>query len=259
MTLINGVSVQHDFNDMFYADARLLRLDSSQSNRDDTVRHTFTTSLTADYLPTLNQSLVYNGVRDEEGSRSGPSHSIFLRTNADVYRDWSVNLDLGYSTKTPIEGLDTTSTTFRLATNIAPHRTLDFAVDYLGSYDTQRGGVSGFNHIARFQAFWVPFRNLSFFAAVNLRNQARELEGLRVRQQYSINWSPFPDGQLNFLLGYNQAIDPDGNETETLSPEVRWQITRSTLLTLAFDYGTLESESLIRDVKTFRLNFRTIF
>ena len=82
---------------------------------------------------------------------------------------------------------------------------------------------------------------------------------MKVRQQYSINWSPFPDGQLNFLLGYNQTIDADGNETEILSPEVRWQIMRSTLLTLAFDYGTLESESLIREVKTFRLNFRTIF
>jgi hypothetical protein len=258
-TLINGVSVQHEFNDMFYADARLLRLDTSQSNRDDVVRHTFTTSLNADYLPTLSQSLIYNGVHEKEGSRSGQAHSLFLRTNADLYRDWSMNLDLGYTTRSPVFGPDTTSTIIRLATNVSPHRTMNFAVDYLGSYDTQSGGFSGFSHIASIQAFWVPFRTLSFFASVNLRDQVREREGLRVRQQYSVNWSPFPDGQLNFLLGFNQTIDADGNESQILTPEARWQINRSTLLTLAFDFGTIESETLIRDLKVFRLNFRTIF
>ena len=62
--------------------------------------------------------------------------------------------------------------------------------------------------------------------------------------------------QMNFLLGYNETIDANGNETRILSPEVRWQMTRAMLLTLAFDYGTLESDTLIRDVKTFRANFQ---
>jgi hypothetical protein len=258
-TFINSVGVQHDFNQMFYGDAKLQRTDTRQSIRDDTVFHTLTTSLTADYFPTLSQTLTYTGHHDQEGSRTGQRHSIFLRTNADLYRDWSLNLDLGYSTRSPIEGFDATSTIWRLATNISPHRTLNFTVDYLGSYDTQEGGLAGFNHIARFQAFWVPIRTLSFFAAINLRDQAREREGLRVRQQYSVNWSPFPDGQMNFFLGYNETIDADGNGSRILSPEVRWQITRAMLLTLAFDYGTLESETLKRDVKSFRANFRLLF
>jgi hypothetical protein len=257
--LVNSVGISHEFNPIFYGTARVLRADTDESDRDDSVRHTYTASLTADYLPTLDQTLIYSGTHEKTGGRTSYTNSLLLRTNADVYRDASVSLDLGYSMITPLEGPDTTSTTLRLATNIYPHRTLNFSVDYLGSYDTERGGDSGLNHIGRFQAFWVPTRTLSFFAAVNLRDQEREARGLQVSQQYAVNWSPFPDGQLNFLFGYSYLRDSDDNETRQFTPQVNWQIRRATLLTLIFSFGTIESNSTIQDVRSLRVNFRTLF
>jgi hypothetical protein len=100
---------------------------------------------------------------------------------------------------------------------------------------------------------------LSFFAGVNLRDKQSRGEGLFVSQDYSIQWAPFPDGDLNFSLGYNRSIDTDDNESQILSPQIRWQISRSTLLTADFNIGTTESQSEKRDFKAFHVELQTYY
>jgi hypothetical protein len=258
-TLTNGFSVQHDFTPRLYGDARVLRMDTFDTERPDATRHTYSASLSADILPTLDQSLIYSGNHDQEGDLTGYANSILLRTNADVYRDWSLYLDLAFSARTPLRGADGTSTSIRLSTNIDPNPKMSLTVDYLGSWDTQTGTPSGWNQNARFQAFWLPLSTLSVFASVNLRDQARDRTGLQVAQNYSINWSPFPDGMLTFNLAFNQVMDTQDRESRTLTPRIDWQITRQSLLTVSFDYGTIESDTVKRDLKVLRTNFRTFF
>jgi len=258
-TWLNSVSIEHEFSPMFYGDVRVLRNDTTETDRDDTTRHTYNASLTGDYLPTLSQTLTYNGYYDQMGDLTGYGNSLLLRTNADPYRDWSLNLDLGFTAKTPVDGPETTSTFFRLATNIAPNPRLTFTLDYFGSWvtDTERG--ASFNQILRFRGFWLPFPTLSLFAAINLRNFERDVRGLRIFQNYSINWSPFPDGLLNFTLAYNQTIDANDNESRIFSPAIRYQVTRTSLLTVSFDIGTIETQTDSRDVKALRVNIRTFY
>ncbi len=86
-----------------------------------------------------------------------------------------------------------------------------------------------------------------------------EREGLEVAQDYSVNWSPFPDGLLRFSVGYNRTVDTNSNTTSALSPQIDWQITRTSLLTLRFNLGTVETDQDERDVKNFRLTFRTFY
>jgi hypothetical protein len=258
-TLLNSVGIEHEFSPMFYGDIRVLRNDVTETDLDDTTRHTYNASLTGDYLPTLSQTLTYNGHYDQLGDLSGHGNALLLRTNADPYRDWSLNVDLGFTAKTPVVGPETTSTYFRLATNIAPHPTLSFTLDYFGSWDTDDLRGASFNQIFRFRGFWTPIPTLSLFAAINLRDFERDAQGLRIFQNYSINWSPFPDGLLNFTVAYNQTIDTMNNESRILSNAIRYQVTRTTLLTLSFDVGTIESPTDIRDVKILRVNFRTFY
>ena len=217
-------------------------------------------SFIADWLPTLNQTLVYSGRHDDIGGRTGISNAILLRTNADVYRDWGVNLDLAFNANNPAFGPDNTSASFRLNTNIAPNERMNFTIDFLGSWDTETGRPSGFNYIGRFQAFWLPIPTFSVYANVNLRDQLRDQnEGLKVSQNYSVNWAPFPDGTLDFNLAYNQTIDTRNNQIRALTPEINWQITRTALLTLSFDYGTIETDAETRDLKVLRMRFRAYF
>jgi hypothetical protein len=256
--LTNGLNVRHDFMPWLYGDARVQRTDTMGTQRPDSASHSYSTSLHADFLPTLDQRLIYSGRHDQLAGDTGYENSIFLRTNADIYRDWSVVLDLGYSARSALRGEDGTSTTLRLSTNIAPNPKTSFTIDYTGSYETQ-ARLAGFDHKARFQVFWVPIRTLSLFAQVSLRDNVREAGGVKVAQDYSANWVPFPDGQVTFNLAFNQTIDTEGNEVRALTPRIELRVMRNLVLTMSFDYGTIETRTEKRDVRTLRTNLRAFF
>jgi hypothetical protein len=258
-TFTNSISLQHIFNPIFFANARVLRTDGTETLRKDTTHHSYSASLEADYFETLHQSLVYSGVHDKAQLGTSYTNSIFLRTNADIYEGWSSNLDLGFSAKSPIDEANINTTNVRVSTDVDPNPRLKFLADYRFAWNTQSGEPSWTDHNARFQGFWVPLRTLSFFAAVRLRYRERERQGLEVAQDYSVNWAPFPDGLLRFSVGYNRTVDTNSNTTSALSPQIDWQVTRTSLLTLRFNLGTVETDQDERDVKNFRLTFRTFY
>jgi hypothetical protein len=258
-TVSNSVSLQHYFSPWLKADGRVIRTDTNRTLRGDSVHHAYTASLRADLLDTLTQTLIYSGRHDKDGKLTSITNSVFLRTDADLYDGWSANLDLGYSWRDPFEARDFTNATVRIATNVDPNPRLNFNADYVLSWITEQGEPSRLDQQARIQGFWVPLRTLSFLAAVNLRDRWFDGEGLKIAQAYSANWAPFPDGLLNFSLAYNYTIDTQDNEISTFSPEVSWQMTRTTLLTVRFDLGTFESDTEKRDVRNIRATLRTSY
>jgi hypothetical protein len=258
-TLTNSIALRHYFRPNVIGNARFLRTDDQVTSRDDLVHYSYTTSLRVDYFETLNQTLIYSGFHDDAGDGTNYSNSIFLRTNADLYEGWSSNLDLGFTARHPIEGGDLTSSTFRISTDIDPNPKLNFALDYRFSWNTKTGESSWLDQNARFQGFWVPVRTLTLFAAVGLRDRGREEDGLQVAQDYSVNWSPFPDGLLRFSLSYNRTVDLRSNTTSALSPQIDWEVTRNSLLTLRFNLGTVETDDATREVKNVRLTLRTFY
>jgi hypothetical protein len=237
----------------------VLRTDTTETDRDDAVNHAYTASITADHLDTLRQTLIYSGRHDEEGGRTSNANSIFLRTDAELYEGWSADLDLGYSWESPLDAADNTSATLRISTNVDPNPRLSFTLDYLVSWNTEKGGPSSIDQNARFQGFWNPVRTLSFFAGVALRHKESEGEGLKVAQDYSVNWAPFPDGWLNLSLAYNHSVDTNDNETRVLSPQIDWQLTRTMFLNLRFNFGTIESDTLTSDVMNIRATLRASY
>jgi hypothetical protein len=258
-TLTNSLSLEHVFSPMFVANARLLRADGTETRRGDVTDHTYTASLSAHYLDTLSQTLVYSGTYNRDENGSGTRDSILLRTNADLYREWSMILDVGYLRKDPILGAAGTNTLLRLSTNLIPNPKLQFTMDYSGSWRTETGDSTRLDQNARFQAFWVPLRTLSLFARIDFRKHGSTGESLQVGQDYSVTWSPFPDGALNFTLAYNQTADTRNNKSRILSPGIRWRITPASLLTVRFNLGTIETESEISDVRNLRAEFKIFY
>ena len=147
----------------------------------------------------------------------------------------------------------------RISTDVDPNPRLNFAFDYLLSYNTETGRSSSWDHTGRFQGFWVPLRTLSFFASLGLRYKEREAEGLELDQNYSVNWAPFPDGLLNLSLAYNHTIDTRDNESRIFSSQIDWQLTRTTLLTVRYNVGTIENDRVTNDVQNVRATFRTYY
>jgi len=258
-TLTNSISLRHILTPKLVADARILRTDATETDRSDLTHHSYSASLTADFLDTLHQTLVYSGYHDAVAGSTTYANSIFLRTDADLYEGWSSNLDMGYSARRLLEGDDVTSSTLRISTDLDPNPRLNFVVDYRLSWNTQTRESSWLDQNARFQGFWVPLRTLSFFASIRLRYRGRDIDRFKVAQNYSVNWAPFPDGLLRFTLGYNRSVDTQNNTVSALSPQIDWQVTRTTLLSLRFNLGTVETEQETSDVNNVRLTLKTYY
>jgi hypothetical protein len=255
----NSVSVYATLHPRVFASARVLRSDVSQSGREDTVNHAYSASVTANYFDTLRQTFVYSGNHNDDSRGTSYTNSLLLRTDADLYRGWSANLDLGFSSRESTLDVGTTTTFLRVGTDVRPHRTLNFAIDYRVALNTEAGASSTIDQTARFQGFWVPIRTLSFFAAIGLRHKESQRESLEVDQDYSASWSPFPDGALRFSVGASLSKDKMGNEIKSLSPQIDWRILRTTFLNLSFNIGTIESETQMSHVKSVRATLRTSY
>jgi hypothetical protein len=249
--LSNSVYLRHRFNRIFSGTTSFAQTDRTL-NDEQSVNNTYSASLRAAYLETLEQILTYSGTQTSEDEGSGSTDSLFLRTNAELYRGWSAFLDLGYSSDSPAGRADATSTIIRSGTNIVPNAKTTININY-SITDTQESGGENrqtSKSILDTQIFLTPFRALSLNA--KLRFEDRE-DSTTTSQNYSANWSPFPDGDLQFFFTYTETLRPeDDQESRTIGPSMKWTIGRHAFLDMA--YTVTENETRLQTIESNSLN-----
>ena len=84
------------------------------------------------------------------------------------------------------------------------------------------------------EVFFTPFRALSLSASINYIEREDFSSTL---QQYSVNWSPFPEGDLQFFFLYNETLENEPNREETsLGPGFNWKISNHFSLRSSYTY-----------------------
>ena len=66
---------------------------SGQGDADDT-NQSYSLAFSGNYLETLSQSLIFSGSQSDSSDGDSDSKSVNLRTSADLYTGWSMNIDL---------------------------------------------------------------------------------------------------------------------------------------------------------------------
>jgi hypothetical protein len=259
--LTNSVSGRRILSPIFTTNARFLRSDTWESEREHTARNQLAASIRGDYLDTFKQTLSYSGTYDDEEEGWSGTSSIFLRNSADLYRDWSANLDTGFSWRRPTGGGSNTSTTIRLGTSAVPHRRVHLRLDYSIGWVEESNQSSQRDQSLNAQGFWLMLDTLRLFAAVSYRDRETGAadEKPRVSQDYSVSWAPFPDGSVDLSLRYSRSKATEGRDSWTISPELRWQIARGLLLTVTYSIGTVESVTERSDVETWTGRLRIFY
>ncbi|MFH1216989.1 MAG: hypothetical protein V1706_10865 [Pseudomonadota bacterium] len=241
--LNSGANLRHIFSQMFSGNMRVTRSEISEKEGSDSTSHTFSTSLTGNYLETFNQTLTYSyGHNDDEEEGTSSVNSVILRSNLDLYDGWSMNLDNGYSWQYPEEGGESTNIFARVGTTIIPNRWMHVTLDYEIAKSTQTDEPDIREQTGGMMISWVPFSTLSLSADLSFTDEKGAYNDSYTRQFYAFNWSPFPDGTMQFSLSCGDSQDTDGEKTTSLSPSVKWQVTRNSLLTLEYSVGNYEDE-----------------
>ena len=258
--LTNDVFFNHIFNQIFSITATGQRTDNSFDSEDSTT-YNYGASLIAVWLNTFSQSLTYSGTYLDEDRGNAYQNSIFLRNNAILYRGWSMFVDGGYGWEEPVQSNSQITTwTLRSGTNIKPNDRLTLNLNYLYRRTDQPDLEIGPETDQQFdiQAFFIPFDTLSFFAKVSVVDNQNE--GTNTFQNYSVNWSPFPDGDLQFFFTYDETLrSQDDREERVFGPSLKWTIGRFGLLDLAYTWSRSEDNIQKVDSKIINGNLRIIF
>jgi hypothetical protein len=255
----NDLYVQHLFNKKFSGSARLSRVDDTSDNVKSSSLY-YTLSMRAAYLSTLSQTLTYSGNRTEEQDGESKRDAIFLRTNAILYSGWSAFVDMGYSAdKFPGNPESSKSTTIRSGTNLEPNEKVVINLDYSATktHGMEIGNVNIPMTKLGLQVLYTPF------PALSLNGQFQALEtgsNRRTLKDYSINWSPFSDGGVQFNFLFSETLTPEtGEKTRVIGPNIKWSIGRYASLDIFYNFNQSETSTMAVNTRSLIANLRLIF
>ena len=107
------------------------------------------------------------------------------------------------------------------------------------------------------QAFYNPFSNLSLFGRINVVDRDNDTNTF---QNYSLNWSPFPDGDLQFFFVYTETLRSSSDQRETIiGPGLRWDIGRHISVDMTYNYTRNETATLKTESDIFNSNLQLVF
>jgi hypothetical protein len=255
---INGLFLKHKFSDILIGNANGQRTDTSDLD-EDTVTYDYGASLKAQWLETFDQSLTFSGTYENLEAGTSSTNSIFLRNNASLYKGWSMYTDVGYSWQETVDGLNYGTTTLKSGTSIQPNAKLNIDAYYSYKIHDQSGPDSGSINETEWdvQAFYNPFTNLSILARLNYLDRG---QGSQTYQNYTANWSPFPDGDLQFFFVYSETLRSPGDQNDrTIGPGLKWTIGRHIFINGSYNYTKSTTSTQEIESNIFYADLRLVF
>jgi hypothetical protein len=205
---------------------------------------TYNTGVAYIPLPTLNHTLTFGGRFELFKGKTKITNSIYLNNSAELYRNLSVNLGLGYSKARFETGQNSDSVDFIFGAELVPNRNLTLSLAYQDNEARQSGGgqpsKTSYNRTATATATFRPFEAIYLSGGYSIFMQS-DTDTVTL-QNYSVSWSPFRGGDLQFNFSFLQSFDSGQDEKSTnISPSVRWNIRPGS--TLDVSYSILDSKS----------------
>ena len=268
-TLSNALSATYRFSRIFLGTARFAREDGEVLGEKRTA-YVYNATITATPLRTLTNSLVYSGRNEDIAGATRDSYSIFLNNTAQLYQGLSMNLNGGVTNSHEVDGSNLKSTIITLGSSIVPHKTMTWTL-YLTrtSADQSRPGVDDVSTESRRADLTVtynPFRTLYLLSSFQVVNDTVHgggqgtQQGYRTLQNYGLNWSPFPNGALQFRFSYNETRRPQDQVTDRfISPGVRYMINSRSFLDLSYQISHNDTAAQTVDTQIFTANVKIFF
>lgn len=249
-TISNGLSFQHRFSTVFSGRARVAREDGQEKDG-SRVAYLYTAAVTAVPLETLLHTLVYSGKNETVAGNMTSSNSLFLYNNAKLYEGIDVSLGGGFSSTEEESGRMTDSTQVNASATLVPNTVVTINLVYNDTSTKTKGGNVAGETTDSLRAWEsdlgiTPVRTVYLFGSYRLEDRTQKgVSDRRNIKNYTVNWSPFPDGTLHLNLYYNETLrSEDDSRERSFVPSLRWNITPRSYLDLS--YQKLRTESRIQ-------------
>jgi hypothetical protein len=242
----NGLFVNHAFNPILSTSANA-SIEVGEEQDQSRVALLYYASLVATPFRTLSHNLVFSGNNQTVGDLTNRSNAVALYNTAQLYKgvDATLNLGVALTSEEQIGGgwVDRRRLYVNPGINVSPHPSLVLTVYYLGQQLHTSGApatpADATENRVDLGASWTPFRSLFLSATVNIVTET--WQEARIQQNYGLNWTPFPDGQLQFSFFYSDSYYPD--RSTVVQPTLRWYLSPRRRSYLDLSYQRNRSES----------------
>jgi len=260
-TLSNGLSVNHAFGRIFSAYARAAYEQGRQPDGYRTAAVTNAT-LTVDPISTFRSSLLYTGQDERIAGLPRTRRGFFVQNSAQLYQGVDFLFGFGWNATTRETGEIAHDRLLNASATIVPRERVSLTFNY-DDTTTRRSGTfvgSPQSHTRRLYAAVAvdPFRTLH----VALGEEVIAISGQRTRTTFNIdvNFSPFPDGRLQFLFASNEALRAleFGKDRSTLGA-VRWNISRRSYVDVSYQRTRSEFVFQTTESRIFSVTVRLFF
>jgi hypothetical protein len=235
-TISNGLSASRTFARVFSAFGRVAREQGAEFDGDRTATVTNAT-LTIDPVPALRTSLLWNGMDERIGGEPRSRNGFYVQNAAQPYQGVNLQFGIGWSATTQLGGEVDHDRIANVSGTVVPVQHVSLVFNYDDTSTERSGAYFGFphSHTQRLYAAVAldPTRTLHFVVGE---------EVVRVTGQQtmttldlSANWAPFPDGALQLVFAYNDALRPleFGRDRSTLA-SVRWNLSRRSYIDVTY-------------------------
>ena len=260
-TLSNGVSLNRRLGRMFGAFGRAAREQGTQPDG-RRVANVTNATLTFDPIRTFRSSFLYTGQNERIDDRPNDRQTLLVQTDAQLYRGFDLQFGFGWNFVSAETGEDLRDRLLSLSTTIVPRQNVNFTVNYVDTATTRSGVFTG-NPEYRTRRGYVtlavdPLRTLHLV----LGEEVVAVTGDRTRLTHNIgaNWTPFPDGSLQFVVAYNEALrDLIFGTERNFVQSVRWTFKRPSYFEVS--YQRIEGEYVLdtTETKVLSANVRLFF
>ena len=242
-TASNGISAYRQFSKVFSGRARVA-YENGEERAGFRGALVYTASLTAVPVQTLFHSLTFSGKEETVAGKKSSNASILLYNIAKLYEGIDGNLSAGFGTQEEDMGKKTRSTQVNAGATFIPNRKVNLTLLYNGtdtvtSEEGLQGDTRNYTRAGEADLSITPVQTIYLFGSYRIENSTAFPN--RNILNYSLNWSPFPDGTLHLTFFYNETIRSDETKERSIVPGLRWYFTRSSYLNLS--YQNIKSET----------------
>jgi hypothetical protein len=229
----NGLTFIRRLSEILMATARVSRQDYDQG-RGHEGSFLYSASLTADELPTLGHNLSYSGQTTMAADGTTVINSLSLFNRATPYRGIALLAGFSWGNTLNPNGQTLRSNVITVDATVQPNERLTLGGTYGRTGSVILNGPPTPNSLQQYllaRASFNPFPALYLSGSVqrNLTNN----QGYTLAN-FSGAFSPFPGGDLQFTFAFNETVDTANNMTRLITPGLRWNVTRSAVLSVTY-------------------------
>jgi hypothetical protein len=260
-TLSNGLSFFRQFNRVFSGRGRVT-FENGEEQGGTREALSYSVSLTASPFQTLYHSLLFTGRDETVAGKGSTTTSVLLYNTAKLYEGIDANLGGGISFQEDDAGRKNRNTQMNAVASFVPNRKVNLTLSYNGTATVSSGGdlqeeTTNYTRAGEASLGITPVRAVYLFGSYRIE-KSTEFTSRNILN-YSLSWSPFPDGTLHLTFNYNETIRSEDTKERSIVPSLRWYVTPRSYLNLSYENLKTETPALTTLSNTYSGTARITF